>query len=219
VAIAGVVSLLVAGVALLHVTGSAFYAQTPQSWTLGQIKAFDDEVQLFRKKHGKLPRSLRQLQTRDTEIWFDQRGNVLDYWEHLLVYRVQGNRYQIISYGADGRPGGIGLNHDLTNALAIEYIKASAKAGLGDGNSHFSDIQPETHPTFLQLLFSPLSTGVIISSLICGALTFLLVFFQVKAAHFEKNEWIDLAAGLVSTLIFAAIVAFFITMLHIPSGH
>lgn len=207
-AIAGVVSLLVTGVALLQVMGSAPYAQTPQSLTLSQLEAFDDEVQLFRKKHGKLPRSLRQLQTRNTDIWFDDGGNVLDYWEHPLVYRARDNRYQIISYGEDGRSGGVGLNHDLTNALAD-----------GDKKFHVWEIQPKTRATFLQLLFSPLSRGVVISSLTCGALTFLLVFFQVKIDNLKYDGVYWLGFKLVITFLFAAFVACFIAMLHVPSGH
>ena len=43
----------------------------------------------------------------------------LDPWGHDYVYHDLGNNeVQIMSYGADGAPGGTGINEDITNAGA-----------------------------------------------------------------------------------------------------
>lgn len=39
----------------------------------------------------------------------------LDPWDNEYVYSVENGRYQVISYGADGQPGGDGDNADITN--------------------------------------------------------------------------------------------------------
>ncbi len=39
----------------------------------------------------------------------------LDPWDNEYIYQVENGRFQIISYAADGQPGGDGDNADITN--------------------------------------------------------------------------------------------------------
>lgn len=39
----------------------------------------------------------------------------LDPWDHEYVYTVENGRPQVLSYGADGQPGGDGDNADISN--------------------------------------------------------------------------------------------------------
>lgn len=39
----------------------------------------------------------------------------LDPWDHEYVYTVENGRFQVVSLGADGQPGGDGDNADISN--------------------------------------------------------------------------------------------------------
>ena len=38
-----------------------------------------------------------------------------DPWDNDYIYTVENGRFQVISYGADGQPGGDGDNADISN--------------------------------------------------------------------------------------------------------
>jgi hypothetical protein len=150
--IAGVVGLLVTAVALSTVRSGAYYIGHPQYFTRKRIKNIETAIAQYRQKTHSLPRSLKQLLTLpDAQFPIEPDGTVRDYWNHAFVYSLQGNSYHLVSYGRDGKPEGIGLDCDLSNT---------------------NPDPPEAEPTFLQLLFHPLSQGMVVTSLICGALTF-----------------------------------------------
>jgi general secretion pathway protein G len=48
----------------------------------------------------------------------DMAGVLVDPWQHALVYQspgAQGEEYEILSYGADGKPGGEGDDEDISS--------------------------------------------------------------------------------------------------------
>ncbi len=68
--------------------------------------------------NNKLPDSLEVLEQPDPkfndEPYIDQHP--IDPWDHPLAYRkLSGSKFEIVSYGADGKPGGEGVNADLTS--------------------------------------------------------------------------------------------------------
>jgi general secretion pathway protein G len=50
--------------------------------------------------------------------YLDRPAVPLDPWQRMFVYSVSedGSRFEIISYGADGEPGGIDVNADLSSS-------------------------------------------------------------------------------------------------------
>lgn len=96
-----------------------------------QIGNFKTAIELYRIDHGGKPPTtvqgfsilIRQSYTVPDPHWFGPYLNDLtrvprDPWGHAYVYSSpgpNGEPYLILSYGADGKPGGEGEAEDLTN--------------------------------------------------------------------------------------------------------
>lgn len=81
-----------------------------------QMKNFQGAIGQYRSVHGgRLPRSLHELAQPDNENFGESYIDEVpdDPWGNPFQYKVIGNRYQIISFGADGVPGGEGENEDI----------------------------------------------------------------------------------------------------------
>lgn len=95
-----------------------------------QIKNFETALKLFKMDNGFYPSTDQGLQAliKEPEIgalpkhyrkggYLEKRGISPDPWDNAYVYISPGteNDYEIISYGADGEPGGEGYDADITN--------------------------------------------------------------------------------------------------------
>ena len=90
-----------------------------------QIAAFESALGSYRLDVGSFPSTdmgLQALRTRPTGIdnWdgpYVPKDIPLDPWGHPYVYRCPSEHgdYEIISYGADGREGGEGLDADIVS--------------------------------------------------------------------------------------------------------
>lgn len=90
--------------------------QSQRSITRWQIQDLEDEVRAYRRKHGALPRSLAQLgDLSGSGLGRDEHGRIPDAWFSPYLYEVDGNNFRILSYGRDGRQGGVGLDCDLAS--------------------------------------------------------------------------------------------------------
>jgi general secretion pathway protein G len=88
-----------------------------------QIAAFESAIGSYRLDVGSFPSTdmgLQALRTRPTGVdnWdgpYVPKEIPLDPWGHPYVYRCPSEHgdYEIISYGADGREGGEGLDADI----------------------------------------------------------------------------------------------------------
>lgn len=86
-----------------------------------QMKRLEFAIELFFLDQGRLPSSLQDLARRPTYVkdWpeegYIKNGIPKDPWGHDYIYRVpgDGNTFDIICVGADGRPGGEGDNADI----------------------------------------------------------------------------------------------------------
>jgi len=149
------------------------------------------------RKTGVLPRSPGQIRNPDNTPYADD-GIIFDGWRRPLRFAVRGDSYVITSLGRDGKPGGVGLDCDLSNR----------------------DLHPRaaTLPVS-QIVFNPSLQGMVVAMLVSGALTFLLTFKSVKLPHGSWGNWVALGVQLAVTLAATVFVAMIITMLHYPSGH
>ncbi len=76
------------------------------------IRAIENGLKLYYVKNGKYPDNNAGLQ-----VLVDQQilENIKDPWGNPYVYKVEGGKPLIISYGKDGAPGGEGADADISN--------------------------------------------------------------------------------------------------------
>jgi general secretion pathway protein G len=148
---------------------SVFRSQARRRFTLlrGQLDA-------YRTFHGAFPKSLADLtvpssfyvvHARDPAALvseydghFDKEGRPLDPWGFPYHYAAKGNTFELFSTGADGAPGGVGIDADLN---------ANDPPGADKG------------PTLLQLIWDRDSAKL--DSLFRGSLCFGVSFFVYAA--------------------------------------
>ncbi len=107
--------------------------------------------------------------------------HVLDAWKNPVVYERHENGWSITSFGADGKPGGIGLATDMiVTGRDDEYI------------THFQRDR-KTWPTIGQVVWIPLFRYYLLMGLCGGALVFfpLLQSFRLGEASDGKSPWIS----------------------------
>lgn len=102
-----------------------------------QVKALADAVQLFKLDNGRLPTSGEGL----TALMPPPPGDLPRYnpdgymeelpqrdpWGHPYTYATDGRRFVVVSYGADGSPGGAGYDEDIDSRplTSLRYRDAS----------------------------------------------------------------------------------------------
>lgn len=85
----------------------------PQMW---ELAGYLDE---YKKEHGTYPLTLEEMTSQwkghDNEplkeMWVNYR--IRDGWKNPLIYFSDGETWELLSYGADGKPGGVGLDADI----------------------------------------------------------------------------------------------------------
>lgn len=97
-----------------YLNGHYYYANQEE------IDLISRAVEDWRKAHGSLPRSLRDLKDSSElqdgyPVLFDGKGEVIDGFGNPIAYRIEGNGYELVSYGDDGKPGGVWFDSDLSN--------------------------------------------------------------------------------------------------------
>ncbi len=80
-----------------------------------EIKSLADAVIMFKLENGKFPPDLETLINNPKRSYLDKSEVPADPWGNKYVYQVEGATFRIISYGADGTPGGEGENADIAN--------------------------------------------------------------------------------------------------------
>jgi len=204
VAIATNVALLVAVIACLVAwrnTGS-MHGMRPEQWATHL--ALSDLEGMIERELGhpeSPPASLEELRHRDQSwhrIQRNQNGSPLDGWGRPFLYSVDGTRYVITSLGRDAKPGGIGLDCDLSNRDAWPR---------------------QAVPTLGQFLVHRVTRGMIFTCLTCGVLAGLLSLITVKPSALESRAVLSLLVKLGVTVLGALFAADMMSFLHIPNYH
>ena len=162
----------------------------PQMTTCLRMIGTISAIEAFRQKRHHLPQDL-------SELLDSPAGEAYDGWYRPLEYSVHGDRYLVTSYGEDGRPGGAGLDADITSD------NYKQRPGI----------------TMMQCLTRSETGGMVISEVGTGVLAAILCYFLVRRASLTKSNLVPLTAGLVAALIATIFVGGIVTLLHIPSGH
>ncbi len=130
VLIALVIVAILGGVVALNLVGTTDEAKITGTRT--QIQVLSTALKLYNAQQGQLPtqsQGLEALLRAPTQPpipprypqggYLESRTVPLDAWGRPFLYLVpgrEGQPYEIISYGADGIPGGQGKDADLSNA-------------------------------------------------------------------------------------------------------
>jgi len=88
-----------------------------------QIKSFQQAVRMFKLDNGRLPSASEglsvlipppptDLKNYDPDGYMEEIPE--DPWHHQYLYSTDGHKFEIVSYGRDGEPGGDGLDADLS---------------------------------------------------------------------------------------------------------
>lgn len=112
ITIIGVVMAAV-GVAVIPMLDTARADTTKNS-----ISSVETGLKLFYTRHGKYPDTSQGLNILVQEKMLERTPK--DGWQNDFVYLNEGGKYKVISYGADGAPGGEGKDADISNEIAGE---------------------------------------------------------------------------------------------------
>jgi hypothetical protein len=153
------------------------------------------DIESYRKEFGHLPSTLNDLTNITGGIGL---SNFSDGWEHPLVYSTEGTNYLIKSFGRDGKPGGKGLDCDVTSR---------------DPNP------PESALPLKQFLFDVQTGPMLVTSAVSGFITFFLTILLVKKPDFSRAGLKDLVLRIGVVVIGATVIAGFMAALHVPVKH
>lgn len=103
---------ILASVVGVNVLGA--FGEGAQSAAKTQVKALSDAVVMYKLENkGKLPSDLQSLVNNPKRNYLDKKEVPEDPWGNEYTYEVSGSDFRIISYGADGSPGGEGEEADI----------------------------------------------------------------------------------------------------------
>ncbi|HNR29267.1 MAG TPA: type II secretion system major pseudopilin GspG [Candidatus Hydrogenedentes bacterium] len=80
-----------------------------------EIKSLADAVIMFKLENGKFPSDLETLINNPKRNYLNKNEIPADPWGNKYVFQADGANFRIISYGADGTPGGDGENADIAS--------------------------------------------------------------------------------------------------------
>jgi len=82
-----------------------------------QIRQFETAILAYRLRFKRYPSSLDELVNPPSGPTLLQGASSIpmDPWGNPYVYTVEGSGYRIVSYGANGQPGGTGFDADISS--------------------------------------------------------------------------------------------------------
>jgi general secretion pathway protein G len=159
------------------------------------LDLLSSEVEEYRQSHGKLPDRLEDLEVvKDQEFPKNEAGQAMDYWRNPFQYEVQDDKYEIYSYGRDGKPGGIGLDADLFAGGRLPF------------------------PTLLQFATLPDAFGTFMLCLLSGLVAFPICLLHGMEKPGKKLSLLVILWRNALTAVFALIIAAFLAGFY-WSGH
>lgn len=117
-----VILALVAGTLLLGFSGA--FGQAKHELAKTAISVVVSKIEYYRMSHGAYPPNdlgvdaLTDGHSKPTDSWYLQPGQLLDPWNRSFIYATpgrDGHPFEVVTYGADGKPGGQGEDGDLSS--------------------------------------------------------------------------------------------------------
>lgn len=205
-----VLSVLIGGLVWLFTTFIAWQnvrnsdGARPKQWeTQNVIMADVNEAILnYENTTGLLPQSLDDLKETSPDK-FDANGAWVDAWKRPLTSLFDGTWLRVTSYGRDGKPGGVGLDHDLNN---IDPEPLEARLTYSQFLSHKST---KTARKWCMHL------SIYLFVVVC-IIVFMLVMIAPKLSDQAKALIVSSAISMAIVVVSASLIGGMISLLHIP---
>ena len=80
-----------------------------------KLLGIQSALDLYKSENGKYPGKINSLYDKENKYIFS-RQLLYDFWGRPFYYQLNENKneYTIITFGADGKPGGTGLDEDIS---------------------------------------------------------------------------------------------------------
>jgi hypothetical protein len=185
--------------------------------TLVDVGRVAAAIEDYRRGKHALPKALDELPS--VNVRSNADGQYIDWWRRPLQYRVVGDRYRVASLGRDGKPGGTGLDYDLSS---------DDLGATGGAQSGARQLPRQARPTFAQFMRdqgeSPRYHGsgsmMFAAGILTGIAAFLLGLGEVYTATPAQGGLRSRLSRLIVTLLGALLIAvMYVIPLHLPSGH
>ena len=154
---------------------------------------------MYLRDNGTLPLTLPDPKKVNSMVLrTDGNSSVVDAWGHDLIYQHDGNHFVVTSLGRDGKPGGVGLDCDLSTTAPWP---------------------PGAHPTLRQFFFDLPTGGIVVSCVFGGVLALILTLLVLRTPRQGEPKPAIIAVKIAFTFIGAAMIACILAFLHVPWGH
>ena len=184
------------------------HVRYPQTLTLIKIFPLLNWLREHKELHGSYPLTLEEMTDHVGEPYGKDQleRRMRDSWGNSMVYSSDGKTWELLSYGADGKPGGIGLDADIRCTDGTDW-----QGGWGS--------RLLAKPTLPQVFrYGNVLPDTICNSVILGFMCFLFALhrlFRLKASTSTPREIIIKNIKLM--IITSLFVAFYSFILAIDS--
>ena len=106
--------------------------EAKQKAAKAKVDHLDQQIQMYKRKHNEIPRDLRVLLDPDplnnNDVWVEEE-QLEDPWGHALQIKIDGTKFEVISYGEDNMESGFGLEGGLARDIGSRHPLDPPKDG------------------------------------------------------------------------------------------
>ena len=169
----------------------------PQRWTCHSMQQLSNNLNEYKEEHGTYPLTLEEQDDR----------LIQDCWKNPLIYASDGDTWELLSYGADGKPGGVGLATDL---------RCTNDTDERDFFPYSFDLYKHATPTVAEVVQSEHFGSALVFSGLAGIVGFLLTW---SCVFVPKKSITVIITAIGLTIITSYFVYGYIAVQSIASGH
>lgn len=180
-------------------------AQWGRGTTILQLKSAQSKVLAYQQKYGKLPRTLEVA----GDICFDQDSiscGPEDAYGFPLDYEIHGSTFTITALGRDGKPGGSGMEEDISTD---DLPRLDPNAGQMNLYDYFDQGHSRADP------FGANGRQDAVALVIAAFSMSLFSFFFIKEADLTSHSYLILAGKFVGAGVSSIALILLIALLHI----
>lgn len=170
-----------------------YVGRSEQIYTWESLESFADNVAKYHQKFHTNPVSVEDFLKLTNYFPYGDTNLFKDGWGHPFILSLKAGTPVLTSYGRDGKPGGFGLDYDLSST-----------------NSE----PAEATPTFHQFLYDIAPRGMLLSCIFCGALAFFICLFTIRTPDLSRAGIGKLMLKLTVTICAVLMTAAVISLLH-----
>lgn len=153
------------------------------------LKQLAATLEAHKERTGHYPTHLTDVEELEDALRHDDEGWLVDRWGHPYQYSTTADGFTLFSLGRDGQPGGEGDDADV-----------------------YHD-RPLVPPSFSGFMFD-MPTGPILWACVLTGIAAAVVVGRPSS-----GGWGELLGRAAATAAGAILVAFIISVVHVPSGH